>query len=197
MKRLIIMAGTLLAAAAGMAVPAISASAASTAAKSTYCVIKIAPLTRSETSSPTDHASSRIISRSCSHQPAKVGFIMPDSSPTHTASTHAASAAASSYPLWTGFQYTNYKGDGVQFKGPYECSLTAGYAIADTRPYDNGAGSWGISSWKASSDCWHTTIYTDYNWGGSAYTYAQGVWEAGQIGSPWGNHIWSIVTSWD
>jgi hypothetical protein len=194
MKRFIIMISMLLAAAAGMAVPAIPASAASTPAKSTYCVVEIAPLTRSEMSSLTNHESSRIISRSCSHQAAKVGFIMPGSSPTHAASTHAASAAASSYPLWTGWQYTNYKGDGVQFKGPHECSLTAGYAIADTRPYDNGAGSWGISSWKASSDCYHTTIYTDYEWGGSEYTYAQGVWEAGQIGSPWDNHVWSIYT---
>jgi hypothetical protein len=78
--------------------------------------------------------------------------------------------------------------------GPDACSANVGYPIGDSRPADNGLGDWGISSWHAWANCWRTEIFTDYDYNGLEYNYAQGEFEAAQVGEPRGNHIWSLYT---
>jgi hypothetical protein len=96
--------------------------------------------------------------------------------------------------IWTGYQYTDYQGSKEQFQGPDACSANVGYPIGDSRPADNGLGDWGISSWHAWANCWRTEIFTDYDYNGLEYNYAQGEFEAAQVGEPWGNHSWSLYT---
>lgn len=164
--------------------PTRTASAAPAPAKHVYCVVTLAPLAPGQVPSPTNHVASRVTGRACSDQPARVGF-QPQGS----------SAPPGGYLLITVYQYTNYQGSALQFRGTQPCnSSNGGFAIADTRPSDNGAGNWGASSWLASNNCWLTSLYYDYNWGGESYTYPQGVYEAGQIGSGLDNHVWSIYT---
>lgn len=185
MKRLLTVAGMLVATATGAAVPAISASAATAPAKHTYCVIKILPVPTSKARSSANHVYSRVVSRACSDQPSKVGYLSPN---TSTASP------AASIAIWTGYEYTNYKGSSVQFQGPDKCTANLSYPIYDSKPADNGAGNWGISSWHAWANCWNTEIFTETNFNGLEYNYAQGEFEAAQIGYPWDNHVWSVYT---
>jgi len=140
--------------------------------KHEYCVIQLAPLQ--------PHQSvSRVISQTCS-----------------TLRFPAASPAAGQVPIITFYQFTNYQGNGEELTGPGTCAAGNSYAFGDTRPIDNGAGNWGISSWQAHSSCWDTKIFYGYNFGTPSYQYAQGVWEAGQIGSPWNNHVWSAFVAY-
>jgi hypothetical protein len=147
-----------------------SSNAAGGQVKHEYCVIQLAPLQ--------PHQSvSRVIAHTCS-------------------TLRFPSTAAGQVPIITFYQFTNYKGNGMELDGPGTCSAGNTYAYGDTRPSDHGAGNWGASSWQAHSGCWSTKIFYGYNFGSPGYQYAQGVWEAGQIGSPWDNHVWSTVVAY-
>ena len=165
-------------AAFGIGVFASTASASSKLAagqaRHEYCAVKVAPVR------PHQQAS-RVISRTCSDRRAK-GSALP-----------LGFSAAGSYPIITLYQYTNFTGSFITFNGSHTCNGGA-YALDDTQPAYNGAGSWGASSWQAHSSCYATTVYYGTHLGTPKYQYAQGTWEAGQIGSPWDNHVWSIWT---
>jgi hypothetical protein len=188
MKRLLAVSGLLLATAAGVTAPTVSASAATSQASGQYCVVKVTPVTAAQMAASKGRAFSRVLSHACSNDPAKVGFIMsPDS---------AAVSPDAQVVIWTGYQYTDYKGAQVQFKGPDACSANIGYPIRDSRPVDNGAGNWGISSWHAWASCWYTEIFTEQDFLGSEYIYKQGMFEAAQIGAPFDDHVWSVYTGY-
>lgn len=108
--------------------------------------------------------------------------------------------AADSLPIITFYQYTNYQGDALTIYGQNgPCSPTVYYKWPDTRPVDwppVGVYNYGASGWKTHNSCYATTLYYDENWGGPKYQYAQGVYEAAQIGSPWNNHVWSVWTGY-
>jgi len=144
-----------------------------------YCAIVLAPLQPGQ-------SVSHVISRTCVK-----GKIKPDFSRFLSAS----GVNPAITPFIEFFQNYNYGGNLEAFY-PYEpCSASnSGYAFDDTRPADNGLGSWGISSWRAHDSCWHTTIYYNYSYGSPSYTYAQGVWESAKIGSPYNDHVWSVYT---
>lgn len=154
-----------------------SPESAGSQAKPEYCVVKIAPVQPHQ-------SASRIVSRTCTTAPAKGSSLDPGA------------AAAGSYNIISFYQYTNYSGKQLLFTGSAPCSPSNYYLISDTRPSDNGAGNWGANSWQAHSSCWHTGVYYGLNFGSPGYTYAQGVWEAGYIGSPWSNHVWSAATAY-
>jgi hypothetical protein len=139
-----------------------------------YCEVKLAPVQPGQ-------SVSRVVSRTCHEGTAS------------SASPKRVSAAAS-YRIITLYQNTGYGGLGLEITGSQPCSSSVYYKIADTNPADWGVGSWGISSWQAHSSCWHTTIYSGYNGTGSHWTYGQGVWEAGQIGSGFNDHVLSVWT---
>jgi hypothetical protein len=111
-------------------------------------------------------------------------------------------ADPSNVPIITFYQYTNFSSSGGSLtiwgqNGP--CSPSQDYKWADTRPVDwppVGEADWGASSWQTHNSCWATTLYYGENYGLPKYQYAQGVFEAGQIGAPWSNHVWSIWTGY-
>jgi hypothetical protein len=146
-------------------------------AKHEYCAVLLAP-------ARSHHSASRVLEQTCSTRHVRgtdrpVGF----------------AASATEYKLFTLYQYTNYSGATDTFYSQANCPQagTAGFSYYDTRIADHpGLGDWGASSWKAGSSCWATTLYYGKNFGGPKYQYAQGVYEAGQIGSPWDNHVWSL-----
>jgi hypothetical protein len=182
--RKLITAGAIAASVAlGSAVPAGAASATSAPAgghaQREYCAIEIMPVQPGQ-------PASRAVSRTCSDRHAK-GSDLPLGLP----------AASAHYDIITFYQFTNYQGNVLDFYSTAPCSASGSfYTIDDTRPSDNHAGSWGISSWQAHSNCWHTEIFYGYNLGTPGYLYAQGVWEAGYIGAPWDNHVWSAATGY-
>jgi hypothetical protein len=185
MKRLVTMIIMTLVTAGGMLAPTVSASAASVHAQREYCVVKLAPLPRNQVPSRTNHVFSRVISRSCSDQPARAGFIQ------------AGTSAAAETPIWTEYSEQGIRGQYLQFQASVPCSGSGhpSYLIPDTFPSDYGAP-WGAQSWLAQGGCWHTTIYTSTGGGGQSYTYAQGVYKANVIGAPWDKHIGSVFTGW-
>lgn len=138
--------------------------------KNESCVIRLAP-------NGTSHSADHIIGRTCAATP---GALRPDS------------GIEPGYIIFTIYQYTNYQGQHLAFTAPDPCSASHSWPVPDSRPADYGM-SWSASSWKASNSCWNTTLYYDENDSGSSYTYAQGVWEAGQIGSGFDNHVWSTL----
>lgn len=138
-------------------------------AKHEYCATLLATLQPHQTTS-------RVISQKCSdqHVPGTdrpVGFVVP----------------VGGMRIWTGYQYTNYKGLHWSYWAKQPCD-NKGYKFTSRQD------GWGISSWQAHAGCWHTTIYYDIGQQGRSYSYRQGVWEAGQIGSGFDNHVWSVWT---
>lgn len=154
-----------------------SPESAGSQAKNEYCVVKLMPLQRGQ-------SASRVVSRTCSDQHAQGSDLPLGFSPN------------SSVNIITVYQNTNYSGKQLIFMGAQPCSPSYAYYIPDTKPSDNGAGNWGANSWQAHSSCWHTEVYYGTNYGSPGYLYAQGVWEAAYIGSPFNNHVWSIVTAY-
>jgi hypothetical protein len=183
------LAGAMVASAAlGLGAFASTASAAAAPAhapaKHEYCAVLLAPQRSA-------HSVERVVKRACSTQHA-AGSLRPLNF----------SAAAARYPIITGYQYTNFdpSGGAVTFYEPSTCPprSTTGWRLPDTRPSSLLPGqNWGISSWQAFSGCWATTLYYGLDFGPPRYQYAQGDWEAGQIGSPWDNHVWSIWTGYE
>ena len=157
---------------------AVSANASSrSTAGHTYedCVVKLAPVQPHQ-------RFSRVISHSCSYRRVAGSLAVPQ--------------ATDPYAIITLYQYQYWTGASIQYDGgPGGCnSGQYQYYIDDSRPSAHGYGAWNAQSWMAHNSCWHTTIYYGIDFGNPAYTYAQGVWEAGQIGSPWNNHVYSIWT---
>ena len=152
-----------------------NASSTSTAGRAyEYCVIKIMPVQPHQ-------RFSRIVSHSCSYRHATGSLAVPQ--------------ATDPSAIITLYQYQYWTGTMMQINSAVAGGCNAGeFFIADSRPSSRGWGNWNAQSWIAHNSCWHTTIYYGTNFGNPAYTYAQGVWEAGQIGSPWNNHVYSIWT---
>ena len=92
--------------------------------------------------------------------------------------------------VFTLYEYTNYTGKTATYWGA-PCSPTHWYEPAVAQQ-----SGWGASSWRAGGSCWATTLYYGQNYGLPKYQYAQGVWEAAQIGAPWNNHVWSFWTGY-
>ena len=135
--------------------------------KNESCIIRLAPPT-------TRHSAAREVSRTCAP----------------TAAALKASGIEPGYIIFTVYQYTEYKGQHLQFSATAPCSSSQSWDINDVRPSDHGMD-WGASSWKAGNSCWNTTIYYGTDETGSYYTYQQGVYEAAEIGSGFDNHVWS------
>jgi hypothetical protein len=148
-------------------------------AKHEYCAVVLAPQRSAR-------SAQHVVKRTCSTQHA-VGSVRPEGY-----------SAATGYLIFTEYQYTNYTGNYVAFYETSACPSrsTTGWALPNTQPSHWGAGSWGASSWKASNGCWATTLYYGLEFGGPKYQYTQGTYEAGQIGAPWGNHVWSVWTGY-
>jgi hypothetical protein len=147
-----------------------------------YCLVKIMPVQPHQ-------RFSRVVSRFCSNQKAAGSSYLPLGTPQGSTAPNA---------IITLYQYQYWTGAFITFEGavPGGCS-DAQYAIEDSRPSAEGYGAWNAESWMAHNSCWYTTIYYNIEFGKPAYTYSQGVWEAGQIGSPWNNHVYSIWTSYN
>jgi hypothetical protein len=158
------------------AVPPAGASAAQVAvsggaaahATGKYCVTVIQPLKKGQSSSQGS-------THYCSNQTDKatgmpLGFNKP-------------AALVVMVKFW---QYTNYTGTWAELLGP-GCAGGGQQSWSDTQ--ENG---WGFSSWKSYTSCYAVTLYYGLDFGGPKYQYAQGTYEAGQIGSPWNNHVWSV-----
>jgi hypothetical protein len=156
-------------------------------AKHEYCAVLLAPQRSA-------HSAAHALKRTCSTQHA-AGSVRP----------LGFAAAATSYAVFTEYQYTNFNANGGYVLTFYKSSAcpargTTGWTVSDTRPssyFSGPAGDWGASSWKASNGCWATTLYYGTGFGGPKYQYAQGTYEAGQIGSPWDNHVWSVWTGYE
>lgn len=153
-------------------------------AKHEYCAVLLAP-------GRSAHSAERIVKRTCSTRHA-AGSVRPMNFP----------AAAARYAIITGYQYTNFdpSGSAVTFyeNAPCPPRSTTGWRLPDTRPSSlDPTQTWGISSWQAFNGCWATTLYYGLDFGGPKYQYPQGDWEAGQIGAPWDNHVWSIWTGYE
>lgn len=123
-----------------------------------------------------NQTTSSVISQKCSARPA-AGTNLP-----------AGFAAPNGVQkIWTGYQYSNYKGKVWSYFGNQPCD-NGGYH------FNSRQDGWGISSWQAHAGCWRTTIYYNIGYQGKSYTYPQGVWEAGRIGNGFDNHVWSVWT---
>ena len=175
-------------AASAMLVLAMFATSANASARSTaghvykYCLVKIMPVQPHQ-------RFSRVVSRFCSDQKAAGSSYLPLGVPQ---------GSTDPYAVITLYQYQYWTGAFITFDGatPGGCS-NGQYAIDDSRPSAEGYGAWNAQSWMAHNSCWYTSIFYDTEFEGREYTYAQGVWEAGQIGSPWNNHVYSIWTSYN
>jgi hypothetical protein len=148
-------------------VPASGGAAAHATGK--YCVTVIKPLKKGQ-------SSSRGSTHYCSNRTNKatgmpLGF-------------QKASTDVVMVEFW---QYTNYRGTWSKLIGPGCTSGSRQWQWSDTQ--QNG---WGFSSWKSYDSCWAVTVYYGLSFGGPKYQYAQGTYEAAQIGSPWTNHVWSV-----
>lgn len=142
---------------------------AASTAQHQYCATVLAPLQANQTYS-------RVLSEKCSPQHA-AGSNLPA----------GFTAPKDRTPIWTGYSGRYYTG--------YQWTWFGKARPCDNRGYlYNNARKLPIRSWRAQHGCWHTTIYTGFNRSGKAFPYHQGVWEAGQIGKPWNNHVWSIWT---
>jgi hypothetical protein len=141
------------------------------------CILKILPVQPHQ-------RFSRVVSSTCSVRYA-----------AGTSNVPAVPQETDPYAVISLYSNQYWTGDIMQIDGVSGgCSSGVEYYIADSQPSSRGYGNWNIESWIAHNSCWHTTIYYGTNFGGPEYTYAQGVWEAGQIGSPWDQHVYSIWT---
>lgn len=185
MKRPFIV-GMLLAAFVFAFVPAISASAAPTAGGTantgTSCVITLAPLQPGQ-------VTSRVISRKC---------FTGTTADAKRALAPALAPAADKYKIMEIWEDQYYKGNFMYFNGPEPCSSSNGfYGLEDTNPENYGSVNWQGQSWEAGSFCWHTQIFYNTGYGLPSYTYKQGVYEAGVVGSGFNKHFWSMVTGYE
>lgn len=192
MKRLVTMITMMLATTVVMLIPTAPASAASFHARNEYCVVRLAPLQRNQVPSPTKHVFSRVMSRACSDQPTRVGFVQAGTS----VRVRMGTSVTTEYPIINVYQDQGLTGDYLQFQGPLTCTNSGGYGIQDAFPSDHGKP-WGTQSWLAQSGCWHTTIFYGSDYGNPSYTYAQGVYKANVIGAPWNQHVGSIITRYE
>jgi hypothetical protein len=148
----------------------------------TMCVITLAPEPLTDAASRVNLADSRVASQTCAERSAQEGNLP---------------SAAGQVPIIEFYQHPNYQGKRYRIDAPRPCSSpNGGWSIFNTRPLDLGYGAWGISSWRAYSQCWHTTIYHDRNLRGDSWSYAQGTWRAGSIGSGFNDHVFSVRTEY-
>lgn len=134
----------------------------------TDCVVVGEPVREGETAS-------RIISRACTKR--------------GEASTQVAPRAPS-YAIIVLFQHANYRGSTLTMRGVMPCGT---YLFHNTRPSDNGAGSWGASSWQTFNGCDRTILYYGYEFRSPSAVYAA-ITRMPTIPSNLNDHVWSVMT---
>jgi hypothetical protein len=167
-----------------------SGSAANAAPKTpapTYrdCVVVVAPVEKGETYS-------RVVSRSCTTRSSA-------DAPTESAvsTQDGASPQIILYNIIRFYQYSWWSGSTLTMRTYQPCYTVGAWAFRNTRPSDNGAGSWGASSWKAYNGCNHTTLYYGYDFGYPSHTYAKGTYGTQYISYGLNDHVWSASTTED
>jgi hypothetical protein len=183
-RQLLRWTGVVVASAALLVTSESAANAAPKAPAPTYkdCVVVVEPIQKGETYS-------RVVSRSCTTRSSAAA-------PTEsTASTEGGvTPQVNRYNIIRFYQYSGFTGSTLTMTSFVTCFDAGGFAFRNTRPSDNGAGSWGASSWKTYNGCAHTTLHYGYDYVGPSHTYDRGTTSYPYIAYGLNDHVWSAET---